>query len=293
MVTFNKNNTFSIIVTYFPKLSEFKKILTNHKKNFKKIIIINNSPEVSLKHLKNKDKVIIVNNKKNLGLAKALNIGIKKSIKRGAKMVCLFDQDTHIDDDHANKMLLNINAFKFKKETCLYNSLYFNKVTNKYGSLINFKFLRLVKSMPNKSKNYTFVEYAITSGSFIPINFFKKIGYMRNKLFIDFIDIDWGLRAKKRGYKIVIFHNVKLTQHLGSYKINFFGNSYPIHSPSRIYYYFRNSCILYKTKYVEFNWKLIDISRNIFRIIFYILIPSNRTNYLKNIFKGIFHGLKH
>ena len=233
----------------------------------------------------------MINNKKNLGLAKALNIGIKFAKKIGLKMVALFDQDTYLKNNYSKIMLKNINSFKTIYKIGLYNSRYFNKITSRYGSLIKFKLLRLIREKPVKSNQSTFVEYAITSGSFIPLKVLNDVGLMKEKLFIDYIDIEWCLRAKKKNYKVLIFKNTEILQSLGSCKINLFGNVYPIHSPSRMYYNFRNSIILYKLNYINLNWKTIDSLRNIFRMLFYILFTNDRLTYLKYISKGVYHGI--
>ena len=288
---FSYKNTCSIIVTYFPNMKEFEKILNQHKKNFRKIIIVNNSPDIKLHHLKKLNKIYLINNKKNLGLAKALNIGIKFAKKIGVKMVGLFDQDTYLNDNYSEKMFKNINQIKLKNKIALYNCRYFNLITNRYGSMINFKFLRLIRKKPRKTDKYSYVEYVITSGSFIPINVFQYVGYMKNKFFIDYIDIEWCLKAKKKGYKIIIFQNIEIFQKLGQSKFRIFGNIYPIHTPQRMYYNFRNSILLYKSNYIDLNWKFVDGFRNIFRILFYILLKSPRIQYFKYISKGIYHGI--
>ncbi len=288
---FNKKNTCSIIVTFFPDSKKFKYILHQHTKNFSYIIIVNNSPKINLNYLKKNKKIYLINNKTNIGLAKALNIGIKKAKKIGMKMVSLFDQDTYLKDNYSEKMFKNINQIKLKNKIALYNCRYFNLITNRYGSMIKFKFLRLIREKARKKDKYSYVEYVITSGSFIPINVFQYVGYMKDKLFIDYIDIEWCLRAKKKGYKIIIFQNIEIFQKLGESKFTIFGNVYPIHTPQRMYYNFRNSILLYKSNYIETNWKFVDGFRNIFRILFYILLTSKRIQYSKYIIKGIYHGI--
>ena len=81
-----------------------------HEKNFNTIILINNSPEISLKNFQSKITSIIYNDQ-NIGLAAALNIGILEAKKRGAEMVCLFDQDTMLYDDFSHDMLQAINVY--------------------------------------------------------------------------------------------------------------------------------------------------------------------------------------
>ena len=71
----NKKIITNIIVVYRPKLKLLEKILDKHITNFSKIILLNNSPKISLDSFQS-SQVTILNNPDNIGLASALNIGI-------------------------------------------------------------------------------------------------------------------------------------------------------------------------------------------------------------------------
>jgi rhamnosyltransferase len=113
---------------------------------------------------------------------------------------------------------------------------------------------------------------------------------MREELFIDFVDIEWCLRARRHNYEIVAINKVRIDHHLGDYAVKFMGERYPIHSPLRMYYYFRNAIYLYRQRDLEFNWKFVDGARNVFRFLFYMLFVKNRPTYFKYIIKGYYHG---
>ena len=283
-------NIFCIIVTYKTDLNSFKKALEQHQKNFSNIILVNNSPEISLESFQS-SHVTIINNPSNSGLAAALNIGILEAKKQGADMVALFDQDTSITSDFSQKMIKHINSFKSAKKLALFAPVYFNHVTDDYGSIINFKPFRLIRSQPDKQKTVTHPQYVITSGSFIPISVLDDVGLMCEELFIDFVDIEWCLRARAIGYEIVFFPQVEIAHHLGDSSVSLMGTNYPIHSPLRMYYYFRNAMYLYRLREIDWNWRVVDASRNLFRFLFYMLFVKDRPTYFKYIIKGYYHGL--
>lgn len=281
-------NICSIVVLFKPK-NGFLNYLKQQTKNFKMVIIINNSPEIKTEIFQ-LERVKIINNSRNLGLATALNIGVNKAISFGFEMVALFDQDTFIKDDFLEKMSLNYSLLENKKNIALFAPMYFDLNTGEENKHINFKYLNLTRTKADKSKIYHSPDYVITSGSIITIAAYKEIGPFNNEMFIDFIDIEWCLRARKKKFKIIAFNNVRVTHNLGDYSIKLFNKSYSIHSPIRMYYYFRNSIYLYKKSYVPLNWKIIDMSRLAFRIIFYLIFVKNRKNYFRKILKGIYHG---
>ena len=138
--------------------------------------------------------------------------------------------------------------------------------------------------------DYSKTFFSITSGSIIPIEFFYEVGLMRDDFFIDFVDIDWCLRARQKCYQIVAINKVTINHYLGDLAVHFMGHHYPIHSPLRMYYYFRNAIYLYGLREIEFNWKFVDGARNLFRFLFYMLFVKNRLTYFKCIIKGYHHG---
>lgn len=78
---FNLNSSCCIVVHYKSDLKKFTKIIQKLKKNFKYIIIVNNSIDYNLNYLKS-SSLIIINNITNIGLASALNQGIKLAKKK-------------------------------------------------------------------------------------------------------------------------------------------------------------------------------------------------------------------
>ena len=279
-----------IIVAYKPDLKSFKRVFQNQQSNFRDIILVNNSPEIALESLKSK-KVTIINNASNIGLAAALNIGILEAKKQGADMVALFDQDTLLANDFSQNMLKHMNAYQGSKKPALFSPVFFNHVTDDYGSIINFKPFRLIRSKPDKKETIAHPQYVITSGSFIPLSVLDDVGLMREELFIDFVDIEWCLRARAKEYEIVSFPQVEIAHHLGDSSVSFMGTNYPIHSPLRIYYYFRNAMYLYRLREIDWNWRVVDSARNLFRFLFYMLFVKDRPTYFKYIIKGYYHGL--
>ena len=277
-----------VIVTYKHNPKIFSKLLEVHKLNFYKILIVNNSPEIFFDSHKSA-QVTIINNPDNLGLSVALNIGIQEAKKLGYKMVALFDQDTELPLNFSRLMLQYINHYQADKPVAVYSPIFHNHVIDETAKHINFKPFRLIRGSVDDS-DYAHPHYVITSGSIIPMEVLDDVGLMCEELFIDFVDIEWCLRAKKRGYKIVAINKVMIDHYLGDYMVQFMGHRYPIHSPLRMYYYFRNSIYLYQRSEIELNWRVVDSTRNLFRFQFYMLFVNNRPTYFKYIIKGYYHG---
>ena len=288
-VTYKKDNIFAVIVLYRTEVNEFKANLSYHLKNFSSIILVNNSPKISLHSFKS-PKVTIINNLHNIGLASALNVGIIEAKKRGAVMVALFDQDTKLPLNFTQQMLWYINNFPEDKTVAVYSPIFHNHVIDETSKHINFKPFRLIRGLVDES-DYAHPHYVITSGSIIPMEVLDDVGLMCEELFIDFVDIEWCLRARRKGYEIVAINKVKIDHYLGDYMVQFMGRSIPIHSPLRMYYYFRNGIYLYQLGEIDWCWRLVNAMRNLQLFLFYMLFVKNRSTYIKYSIKGYYHGL--
>ena len=277
-----KNQVYAVIIIYNPDYSILKNSFIRISKVFSKIIVICNSKIDDL-FIKNFKKIKFLHNRKNIGLAKAINKGIRYAKNKKATHVVLFDQDTKIKQDFLNKIKNITNKISFNN-TAAIGPMFYNKLTKKYG--YNWKF--------NNQHNIKYFQpkYLITSGTLIPIEVFKKIGLMREKMNIDLIDLDWCNRARQKGYKFYCLPSVVVEHHIGFKSMKLFGKILNIHEPRRNYYYFRNSIFVYKQKYNTFDWITFDIVKNVIRFIFYLLLVQPRKKYLYFMLLGLIHGLK-
>ena len=286
-----KDPVIAVVVAYHPKSDELEASVKSLLLNFKKIVVVWNGPHPFKAPTFLKDKRIhLLNMKDNVGLARALNEGIDKAFKLGAAWVYLSDQDSLLQRDFKSLAIKYSQHIPKPYKVAAIGPVYFNQVTKEVGRIIRTEFLRRRRDKPNLNESYIEADYLITSGSFISKAAFNDIGPMLEELFIDLIDVEWGLRAKSKGYKSFVLPKAMLDHKLGDHQFKIFGMVFPIHSPLRIYYYLRNSVHLYGKNYISLNWKRIDCVRNIFRLFFYVILIKPRLQYLKMALMGIYHG---
>jgi rhamnosyltransferase len=287
-----KDPVIAVVVAYHPRAGELEASIKGLLQNFKETVVVWNGPHPFKTPTFLKDKRIhLLDMKDNVGLARALNAGIDKAFQLGAAWVYLSDQDSMLPRDFKSLAIKYSQHIPKPYKVAAIGPVYFNQVTKEVGRIIRTAFLRRRRDKPNMNESYIETDYLITSGSFISKTAFKDIGPMLDELFIDLIDVEWGLRAKSRGYKSFVLPKAILDHKLGDDNFKIFRVAFPIHSPLRVYYYFRNSICLYGKDYISLNWKLIDLVRNIFRFFFYVILIKPRIQYLKMALLGIFHGL--
>jgi len=114
---------------------------------------------------------------------------------------------------------------------------------------------------------------------------------MAGPMFIDYVDIEWGLRARWKGFASYGVPAASLSHSLGDRRMKFLGQSVPIHSPLRHYYQIRNPLWLYRQPWIALNWKLVDAFRLLLRFAFNAIFVSPRLANLRYMSRGLLDGL--
>lgn len=284
----------AIIVSYNPDLDGLKSLVDAVIPQVGKVLIIDNGSKDPLKSLLAAPYPIIDVEElgQNFGIAKAQNVGIAKAKVRGADYVLLLDQDSIPAQDMVSELL---NA----AQTQLARGIRLACVGPRYEDprqknpppFIKVTGLRLERQICTNADSILEVDYLIASGCLIPLSTLDSVGGMREELFIDYVDIEWGLRAKQMGYQSYGVCNAHMKHDLGDNPKLFLGRRIPVHSPLRHYYHFRNAIWLYRQQWLRLNWKLVDLARLTRKFVFYSLITAPRAEHASMMALGIWHGL--
>lgn len=276
-MTASTDNVVLIIILFNPDLN-FLETNIQKLKDFK-VLYVNNTIDkksnTDINKIINKYKYAsIINNNKNLGLSKALNIGINKSLKLNAKKVVLFDQDTLLE---AKKIKNHIIAYDSIDDPLMI-ALGASYVRTKNDKPYFMSYGLLRKRLYQGAKKVIPVDSAITSGLLIYAPIFKYTGLFDEKLFIDYVDIEWGLRIKSMGFHLYGNFDTKFIHTIGDQVFSFFGKQVPIHSDMRYRQLINDfKCIVKQKKYF---WFVLHESLQLFlRSILFIYIKMN--NFLK------------
>lgn len=283
-------NILACIVTYNPSIDILKKNIENILIQTNNVVIIDNNSnnKVELFELINNInaryhayRIELIQNDDNNGIAQALNQGLSYSKANNYEWILTLDQDSICDK----------NMIKVMKNYCL-------KINNSKIGIISPNVIDENKGGPVEVMNNE-VEYptvAITSGSLINVKIGIKIGGFLEKLFIDYVDHEFCLRLRLKGYEIIKLKDAKIYHTLGDIKVkSILGLKLTTtnHSALRRYYYFRNSIYVHKKYYKYYRrWCNKDIMRELRVLVGIVLFEKDKINKLKNIYMGINDGLK-
>ena len=100
--------------------------------------------------------------------------------------------------------------------------------------------------------------FLLASGCLIRVRALREIGPMREDLFIDHVDLEWGVRARRAGWRLVAVPAARLNHSLGDEVVRLPGRAQPIHvhSPIRNYYIVRNTIALVKWNGFPVRWRI-------------------------------------
>jgi rhamnosyltransferase len=270
-----------IVVTYNPD-AEFPSRLSNLQREFDKIVVVDNNSNVKPKIVC--QSMTLICNSTNLGIATALNQGIVEAVSNGAEYICLFDQDSVIDN---NFVSLVLTGFKLNNNIGIVAGNYMSPVSGKLG----------YPTVHNEDEYvYSPISHAITSGSMIKASILPVCGLMRDDYFIDYVDVEFSERVRRNGFTILCTNKALMTHPIGeatnhrffSYKLTASN-----HSPTRRYYMARN-CIAAFLENITTNkgFALTSLNR-LFRIIIVtLLFEKQKSRKLRALVEGMTAGFQ-
>ncbi len=279
----------AVIVTHHPDITELQQNIEAALPQVAHIIMVDNgsSPEIrqALQILSKKHNFSLIQNDHNLGLAAAQNQGIDLALERGAESLLLLDDDSRPAPNMVAALLLHdadIRAPRIQEGA----GKNYAFVTG--GGIFGY---RLTQAEP--AQTYPLL-YAIASGALIKSHVFAQVGMMRDAYFIDQIDIEFSLRARRAGFSILGVANAVLTHRIGTsqtYQLLGFAFSFSQHDAGRYFYMMRNRMDILK-RYARNEVWLIPFYaiRSVAIFIRIAFFESPKWKKLKAYFAGIFAG---
>lgn len=297
---------FAVIVTFHPDIFQLKVLLDCLGGQCEEVIVVDNGDPNDGSVLKcisetsfAKEKFYLVRLGENLGLAKALNVGLEYALKKNVDFVVMSDQDSVPAHDMVHNLImayedLAAKGFRVGAIGPVFTDLH-TGVTHPFQVQFDGSYFYGHKA-PTSTSPHVEALTLITSGTLIPAAVIKDVGLMREDFFIDQVDIEWCHRARWNGYRLFGTGQAKMHQRMGEAQLRvwFFGWRYEsAYSPMRIYYRLRNFVVIWKLDFVESSWK-VRSSWYWIRIVFAHIIFSKKDNskYLMYAIKGLWHGLK-
>lgn len=285
----SKQNTGAVVVVFNPEV-----VLEDHLRvigsQVTAVLVVDNTPSDNqalwLSDLAETNAIELVSNGRNLGIGAALNQGVEWANAKEFKWLLTFDQDTlaydtllptlagvytqHPDPDSI--AVLGSNYDESHREEPFWNG----KISDPHG--------------------YIVVPWVITSGSLLSLEAVKAVGMYRDEWFVDLIDVEYCLRARAKGFKVLLATTPLIRHEVGDPTLcSFLGRKLttPNHSPSRHYYATRNNLVLIR-EYLFKDRKVVQSITKARLKETILMLCCERSRYAKvaGIVRGAFDALR-
>jgi rhamnosyltransferase len=265
----NATDVCAVVVTYHPD-SEFPERLARILPQVGALVIVDNgSNETELKMLREvsaKSSITLVPNAENLGIARALNIGIQRAALKSS-WALLLDQDTLVDGDMVQRLLAVYASFPDKDHLAVIGSGFRDLHGGFHARDIDIPG-EAAAAGNAPAGAWKEVESVITSGSLVPLKAHAAIGPFREEFFIDYVDSDYCFRARALGLRVIKTRNPIMSHAIGAasqHGLLWLNKWTTNHSPDRRYYGARNDTVMLREygNYPFGSWALKSLARRL------------------------------
>ncbi len=276
----------AVVVTYHPGQDVVENLSALRAETNRIIVVDNGSSGTELAMLdaaaKNLD-LEIIRNGENLGIATALNIGIRRAQQLACPWVLLFDQDSCVTPGFVEAMLTGFRTLSDHGPIGILVPQYRDK--------------RLGNVMEALRESDGQIETAMTSGSLLQMSTLNQHGLLLDELFIDGVDHELSLRLRAAGFRLVECADALLLHSPGSPQSHRIIRKKPFqtsnYSAVRRYYQERNKVWLVRKYWREFP----EFSRRQFSVtlkegIKVVVLEQNKLEKMIAFLRGWWHGLR-
>jgi rhamnosyltransferase len=294
----NRNDVCAIVVTYHPD-GEFPERVGRIAPQVGALVVVDNGSDAAqvrmLRELTANPLMTLVLNSENLGVARALNIGIERAEALGYLWVLLLDQDSCVTADLLEALFAVYASYPHKEQLAVIGSGFsdVNRPSRQAGTG------SLDRAPPDERDAHPWaeVESVITSGSLIPLAAHAKVGPFREEFFIDYVDSDYCFRARTKGFRVIKARQSLMSHAIGAaseHSVLWMNKWTTNHSPDRRYYIARNDTVMLREygHYAFGLWALKSFSR-CFRLCKRILLYEQmKTSKVIAVIQGWWDGIR-
>lgn len=253
-------------------------------KQAERVYVVNNSPDDSatadvLAPLTGRDSVVVLDQDGNVGVAAGFNSGMRQALAGGFDYVWIFDQDSTVSDGMLAALLTAFEqpgapvaiagpALRAEETGHLYDGESSSGIRDQVA--------------------------LISSGALFAREALDEIGLHDERLFIDYVDHDISLRARRSGFRIVKVYDTVLDHRFGaSVPSTFLGRRIYLsnYSPMRHYYMTRNRVIMVR-RYGLGRWFWEDAAYATKSWIKVVLCEKDRNRKIGAAVRGAVAGLR-
>lgn len=274
----------AVMVTYHPSAKMLEHMSDVLAQVQGLVVVDNGSNDDELDPLRLASKNLgfqLIENGENLGVAEALNQGVRWAKNKGYPWVMLFDQDSRITGGFVRQMFAAWEAHTDRERVGSIHPRYVDPETG-------------VEAVVPRASDGSPV-FPMTSGALMPAWIFDRIGWFATEYFIDFVDWEYCFRIRAAGYLIGDSRQATLLHAPGNpAKTTILGYTFhpSHHSAMRRYYISRNGIAFYRKYFHSFpGWVLSGVYGQLKDTIVCFIAEEDRARKFRSFLLGTWDGL--
>lgn len=281
-----------VIVTYNPDAPALGRLLQAVRPQLRDLIVVDNGSRFDFADFFVHTPAELIELGDNYGIARAQNVGIERARALGADYVLLLDQDSVPAPDMVERLVAAIWELQAKGlKVAGVGPSYLDQRQGEAAPFVYLDGFSLKRRIATDKAGIVEADFLIASGCLVPLASLDGIGPMVEELFIDYVDIEWGLRARRDGYLSYGVFAARMEHSLGDEWIAFRGRRIPVHSPLRHYYHVRNAVWLARRPWISRRWKVVLAWRLVRQSLFFTFFAPKGWSHAKMMALGLWHGL--
>jgi len=228
----------------------------------------------------------------NQGTAGAMNSAWRAGLQGHAEFMVCFDQDSEISPGFIGSLLRQWQTLQRASGQPI------GGIGPVWKDRRTGRWLRALKPagwhrqrVDGHSADHIEVDHLISSGCLIHRDTWLAIGPFDESLFLDYVDIEWNLRARSQGFRFFVTRNSEMCHSIGDSVVSIFGRSLWIHQPVRQYLLVRNHLLLWRRPYIRLSWKCRDAIQVAVKTALVLALSRPRWQRLGWILRGLWDGL--
>ena len=264
------------------------------------IILVDNgsSPETLavLRQASQSRRIALIENLENVGVAAALNQGIRKAQDEEFEWVLTLDQDSEPSLGMVEELLAAYEAQAEPERIAIIAPQVIDAEIGRRAPFLRKRFGPFYRRDRCDNSTLEDVTTVITSGALVRLSVIEAIGGFREDFFIDYVDTEFCLRALSHGYRIAVACRAELKHRLGDRRKLGLGlfSLYPtFHSPVRWYSISRNRVPMLRAYSLRFpHWLTYELVAAVFTFLRMLLTEDQKGAKLSAVVRGTWDGLR-
>jgi rhamnosyltransferase len=291
----------AVIVAYNPDLNKLGALIDCCSPQVDRVVVVDNSDNSCLSDSfaqRLGPQAALLRMGGNKGIAAAQNAGIAWAQAQNATYVILFDHDSEPPPDLVQHLYAAHKELEGAGRKVAAVGPRYVDTRNGKGRVPSpfsrFKFGFISQTHPSSASPFVPVDFLIASGSLIPVRTLGSVGTMNEALFIDYVDIEWGLRARQAGWDLFGVWSTVMEHGLGDARVVVLGRAFPAHSPLRHYYAIRNAFWLAFSPHskLKARWRCGIAYNGFRRFIAYALFMPQPIIHVRFMCLGVWHAVR-